>query len=165
MKKIICILGRTCSGKDTFVKRMGLNPIVSYTTRPMRVNEVNGREHWFISDKEADELLSKGDILAYTEIGEYRYFATLDKLENNMCYIIDVKGLEYLKDKFKDKLDIVVIYVNCDKEIRKERAKNRDYNDYVNEFDKRERNEDMMFREFEREGKGGWDYEVTVCGC
>ena len=49
MKKLCCIIGMSCSGKDSLVRaverELGLQPVVSYTTRPRRDNETDGVEH------------------------------------------------------------------------------------------------------------------------
>lgn len=37
---LVVILGKSGSGKDSIVNRLGLNKIIPYTTRPMRKNEV-----------------------------------------------------------------------------------------------------------------------------
>ena len=76
---IICIVGRTASGKDhignIISERLNIPMVVSYTTRPKRENEANGREHWFISDETADNMLRNNDcVLGYTKIGGVRYF-------------------------------------------------------------------------------------------
>ena len=43
-KKLICIIGRTGSGKDTVAKWLQkekkLKPVVSYTTRPIRSKKI-----------------------------------------------------------------------------------------------------------------------------
>ena len=50
--KIIAIVGPSGSGKTTlaeyFQRQFCIPTIVSYTTRPMRAGEANGREHWFV---------------------------------------------------------------------------------------------------------------------
>ena len=56
MAKIICLLGKSCSGKDTIYKKLladeslGLVPFVTYTTRPMRAGEQEGREYHFTDE-------------------------------------------------------------------------------------------------------------------
>ena len=51
-QNIIAIVGQAGSGKDTVAQLMRMTlhvPILcSYTTRPMREGEVNGREHIFV---------------------------------------------------------------------------------------------------------------------
>lgn len=51
--KIIIILGKTCSGKTTFAKKMsemlGIKRVVTYTSRPMRDGEEEGVDYNFVS--------------------------------------------------------------------------------------------------------------------
>ena len=68
---LLCIMGRTASGKDTLAnklcERTGLRQVISYTTRARRVNE--GDTHIFISDEDYNALESAGKIAAFTQIG------------------------------------------------------------------------------------------------
>ena len=73
--RMICVVGRTCSGKDSLTSKAILNanttlsnnfhiaredlntdgpykPVISYTTREMRPEETDGKEHYFITNKE-----------------------------------------------------------------------------------------------------------------
>lgn len=128
MSKIILIMGETARGKDTLVKMLekkGLKAVCSCTTRPKRECEVDGREHIFITDKEADELLAYDNtIVAKTQIGQYRYFATRGQLNGADIYIIDPNGAEYLLNKFDD-IEPMLVYVTCDEHTALNRALNR----------------------------------------
>lgn len=131
---------------------MHFDTIVSYTTRPIRDYETDGKEHWFIDEKEAQRLLNSQSIVAYTEIGEYKYFVTKQHLEDESknLYVIDPKGIQYLLENFPDLRDYVIIYVNPDTAIRLNRAKSRsDYNE--EKFNAREKAEDEQFLLFEDE--------------
>ena len=59
-KKIIIIMGKTSSKKDTVCKYLqdeyDIIMIVSITTRPMRFYEVNGKEHYYVTDEIMDEI-------------------------------------------------------------------------------------------------------------
>lgn len=52
---LFCLLGKSCSGKDTLYKALlgqsalALKPYVTYTTRPMRVGEVDGVDYHFVT--------------------------------------------------------------------------------------------------------------------
>lgn len=52
MGKIICLMGKSSTGKDTIYKhllsdrRLGLKKIVPYTTRPIRNGERDGVEYF-----------------------------------------------------------------------------------------------------------------------
>ena len=71
MKTIICIVGKTSSGKDTITRhimeKFGLGMVCSYATRPMREGEVNGREHYFVTKEQMKELLKTEHVIAYTK--------------------------------------------------------------------------------------------------
>lgn len=63
-RTIVAIVGASGSGKSElsrYMKQFGLEPIVSFTTRPIREGEVDGREHWFVTPEAIppfDEMLA-----------------------------------------------------------------------------------------------------------
>lgn len=80
---IISIVGKTASGKDTAAdyisNKYGIPKIVSATTRPMRVYEKNGREHWFVTPLDMMHIRKRDDVIAYTRNPDtgIEYAATL----------------------------------------------------------------------------------------
>lgn len=160
-KTIIAIIARSGAGKDYIAKRLStiLNYplVVSHTTRPMRSNETNGVEHWFDSKEEFQNILDNQTVIAYTKIGEYEYCATLEDIEDNCIYVIDPNGINYLKENFKNEVNIVVVYIHCAKELRKERASIR--SDYITAWKQRNKDEDRQFTEFEMNRE--WDYLIN----
>lgn len=122
---MLFILGRTGSGKDhlgkILEKELGYQPVVSWTNRPIRANESNGVEHNFIDGKvtlmgndifvQNDGDLTKfADVVAYTEINGYSYWATQAQLESSAYYIIDPIGL-YKYDEENDDPNYDVVYI------------------------------------------------------
>lgn len=80
---IICLIGPSGSGKTTLAEALvptGIDTIRSYTTRPMRPGEQQGREHIFIDEQDAHRLLATQRPMAYTLFGGYRYFALWSQL-------------------------------------------------------------------------------------
>lgn len=166
MKKLFCIIGETARGKDTLAKILekdyGLRQVVSYTTRPIRPGEKDGREHYFIFDDQADDMMDfmEDDIVAFTQIGNYRYFATKEELLASDIYIIDPVGLDSLKDYVKrNKLNIglCTVYITCSDEIARERAIER--GDNIDIFEKRAEDERIMFEQFD--ALEAYDYKYT----
>lgn len=103
--------------------------IVSYTTRPMRDYEVEGVQHYFVSEEEIDNLEKQNDLLAYTRFPKtgYRYCATVSSMKKDiMTYIINPDGIDYL-EKNKDALGIeyCVLYLKLSDEIIRKRALER----------------------------------------
>jgi len=145
---LICIIGRTGSGKDYLAKKLeekGLKQIKSYTIRPKR-NE-NEDTHTFITKEEANEITDK---IAVTEINGYEYFATYSQVKDNDIYIIDPNGLKVLSENLKDE-KMLVVYVKADDDERKNRAINRADNKEkeLEIFNKRNESENEQFTEFE----------------
>ena len=66
---IFVIMGKSASGKDNIYKellkdrRLALEPLVIYTTRPMRAGEENGREYPFTDKAHLDELRDEGRVI------------------------------------------------------------------------------------------------------
>ena len=66
--RIYIILGPSASGKDTVYQKLlqqcpQLRPIVYYTTRPRRANELNGRDYFFVTEKTIDKLEEQGKVI------------------------------------------------------------------------------------------------------
>lgn len=89
MGKMICLMGKSSSGKDTIYKhlmedpRLSLRPIVPYTTRPIRAGEQNGVEYFFTDEAGFHRLQSAGRIIeerTYRTVhGLWRYFTVADE--------------------------------------------------------------------------------------
>ena len=111
---IIAIVGESGSGKtemSRYLQEMfGVESVVSYTTRPMREGETEGVEHYFVKSSEG---FDKEQMLAYTVFGGHEYWTMRSQIKFGKAYsyVIDEKGLKYLKSKFKDRYTVVPVYV------------------------------------------------------
>lgn len=120
---IIAIIGPSGAGKDTFARllaeRTPYELIVSYTTRPLRQNEVNGREHHFVNEC----TLPQVQMLAYTEYGGYEYWVPLpcDQSQGVFIYVIDEEGVRSISERFPN-IKIIKILVTANRDIRKMRG-------------------------------------------
>ena len=72
---VIAIVGDSGSGKTYASMYLQMKfkwkAIVSYTTRPMREEEIQGREHWFV---QPSNVPPKDKMCAYTIFGGYEYW-------------------------------------------------------------------------------------------
>ena len=99
MGKIFYLMGKSSSGKDTIYnkllqnKKLNLQKIVLYTTRPIRAGEENGIHYYYVDEKKTDELIKAGKVIelrAYdTFYGVWKYFTVCD-------YQIDLEKSDYL---------------------------------------------------------------------
>lgn len=137
--RLILLVGKSGIGKSKLeslaVERLGFKAIKSYTTRPKRYKDEDS--HIFVTNEEFDKL---EDIVAYTEFDGYRYCATKQQLDDADIYVIDPKGVNYLKEHYNNK-ELVVVYIEGSLSTRAERMEirgdteckiiNRLSNDYV----------------------------------
>lgn len=161
-KKMILIIGRSGCGKDTCAKylseRYGLKQLKSYATRPKRTDDED--THVFIRKEDVADY--KDDIVAYTAIGEYEYFATRNQIETSDIYIIDPDGYYELKSHMPD-TKFIVVYVTCHPETAKVRAMARRPMYMAEEkaiFEARHKAEDARFTDFETNHKNDIDLLV-----
>ena len=135
MGKIFFILGKSCSGKDTIFniikenKDLDLKTVVGYSTRPMRENEVDGREYFFVDRDRLEELQNDGKVIEVrhynTVHGVWSYFTVddgqIDLEKNNYLYIGTLESYEQVRDYYGE--DVVVpIYIEVEQGERLKRA-------------------------------------------
>lgn len=107
------------------MEKFGLGMVCSYATRPMREGEVNGREHYFVTKEQMKELLKTEHVIAYTKSEKtgVEYFATAESvLADNVIYIINPKGIAYLKEHLPEDFRLLQIYVYLDEPEIERRA-------------------------------------------
>ncbi len=139
MGKMVYLMGKSSTGKDTVYKRLlknaslNLKKIVPYTTRPIRAGEIEGEEYFFTDEKGFEKLKAQGRVIEdrayYTYHGLWRYFTVDDgkiDLENNDYIIIGtpesfVKTREYFGE---DK--VIPVLLEVDDGVRLQRALNRE---------------------------------------
>lgn len=148
-KIVFLVIGRSGCGKDTLVNYMcqkyGLKKLKSYTTRPPRQNEED--THIFISPEDVQKY--QDDIIAYTKIGEFEYFATKSQLKDVNFYIIDPKGVRDLENipNLKEEFTFIKLFIYLPEKERKKRIALR--GDSEEAFLKRQEGEKQQFDNFE----------------
>ena len=118
--KIVIVSGPSGVGKSTICKEIvkRLNHVhlsVSMTTRPKSATEADGRDYWFVSEKEFQERIDKGQFLEHAKVFGYFYGTPKDKvieaLEDGKIVIleIDVQGAIQAKAVFPDAIMIFIL--------------------------------------------------------
>lgn len=128
---MIAIVGKSCVGKDTttkFLEKMGNKRVVSFTSRPPREGEIQGRDYNFIDDITFSQMEAQGLFLETTSYkvatGEiWRYGTTKDSYCDDSLVIVNPEGLKKLKDEFGDKL--ISFLITCSNLTILDRQKQR----------------------------------------
>lgn len=122
---IIAICGMTASGKDTLARALyerykrnniDVHIVVSDTTRPIRENEVDGRDYNFINLKQFYERIDNDYYLEYACFRNWFYGTPLNEL-NEICEVtiavLNRQGIIALLDnvELNTTFNIVVIYL------------------------------------------------------
>lgn len=131
---IFVLLGKSASGKDTLLNAIHLDKCISTTSRPIRENEVQGVDYFFVTKDEFIEKIKNNKFI------EYRKYSTKFNNENNVWYygteknnidiskntvlVLDLNGFKEVKEYFKDEI-VIGIYLHCPTELRTIRAKMR----------------------------------------
>jgi guanylate kinase len=108
------------SGKSTLVNEIlksvtDLEFSISYTTRPSRGSEVNGRQYYFISRPEFERMISEDKFLEHAEVfGNYygtarRFLEEAEQKNRDLLLDIDVQGAEQIQRKLPDATSIFIL--------------------------------------------------------
>lgn len=139
MGKIVYIIGRSSTGKDTIFKHLisdncyNLKTIVSYTSRPIREGEKNGSEYFFVSCEQYEEMRKAGKIIeerCYNTIhGPWHYFTAddgqIDLSSNNYITIGTIESYTAMRDYYGSD-NVIPVLIELDEGLLLQRALNRE---------------------------------------
>ncbi len=139
MGKIVYLMGKSSTGKDTIYKkllqesRFGLQKIIPYTTRPIRIKEQDGIEYFFTDEEGFENLLKNGKVIEHrayhTYHGLWRYFTVDDGQfhlqEQNYICIGTLESYESTRNYFGEK-NVIPVLIELDDGVRLQRALDRE---------------------------------------
>ncbi|MGC1434562.1 MAG: guanylate kinase [Terriglobales bacterium] len=120
MTTVYIISAPSGSGKSTLVDKAreivaGLEFSISYTTRPPRGAEQNGREYFFVPRAEFEEMVRKDEFLEHADVFGHcygtakRFLHQAEKSGNDLLLDIDVQGAEQIKRKLPEAVSIFIM--------------------------------------------------------
>ena len=123
MSGVYIISAPSGSGKSTLVDRVrqivpGLKFSISYTTRAPRAGEQNGREYYFVSRAEFEEMVRKDEFLEHANVfGNYygtarRFLREAEEEGKDLLLDIDVQGAAQIKRKIPQAASIFILPPN-----------------------------------------------------
>jgi len=113
--KLLIFSAPSGAGKTTIVKHLltqnfNLEFSISATNRPMRANEVNGKDYHFLSTEDFQNKIHNDEFLEWEEVYKGCFYGTLksevDRITNNgnnVIFDVDVVGGLNIKKYYEDK--------------------------------------------------------------
>lgn len=108
------------SGKSTLVNEIlkavpGLDFSISYTTRPRRGSERNGKQYYFVTPEEFDRMVKAAEFLEHAEFDgncygtARRFLQEAEQKGTDLLLDIDVQGAAQIHQKVPDAVSIFVL--------------------------------------------------------
>ena len=149
----IILAGRAASGKDHMrnsLEKRGFKYGVSYTTRPSRVGEVEGKDYFFLSVEKFEEMIQQDLFYEYVSFNGWYYGTTKEQFYRDSIFIMTPHGISHLDPK--DRETSLILFFDIPYEVRRERLMQRSDADTV---DRRLEADDRDFSSFT-------DYDVKI---
>ncbi len=139
---IVILSSPSGAGKTTLVKEISKKKnfkiSISHTTRKPRSNEINGKDYFFITDNEFNDLKKKDAFIESADVHGHQY-GTLkafveEKLENNISVVldIDVQGFIQISNSIKEVVSIFIIPPSLDELKKRLILRGLDADDVIN---------------------------------
>ncbi len=132
--KVLALFGKSGAGKDTIQNWLvseypqALHKIISYTTRPKRDYEVEGRDYYYIDINEFTNRLLSHDLLEAVVFNNWGYGTSIQSLKEDKINVgvFNPEGIRTLMDD--PRIDVMPIYIDCKDKSRLLRALSREGN-------------------------------------
>ena len=133
--KVLALFGESGSGKDAIQTWLLKNipnthKPITYTTRPARDYEINGKNYYFISNDEFKELKNNNKILEsfYVKDRDWYYGSSIDEFQKDKINIIILTPTGINNILNYNQLDILPVYIKAPDKIRLLRSLKREEN-------------------------------------
>ena len=117
---VVC--GPSGAGKNSVIERVmevlpGLSYSVSFTTRPRRSDEVDGRDYHFITDKQFTDLVENDEVVEHVTYLGHKYGTSRAQIKKvfaegkDVILNIDVNGAKKLIDRGLNDFSVVYVFL------------------------------------------------------
>jgi len=117
---IVC--GPSGAGKNSVIERVmetlpGLSYSVSFTTRPRRSDEVDGRDYHFITDEQFEQLVQESEVVEHVTYLGHQYGTSRGQIKSvfaegkDVILNIDVQGARKLMERGLGDFSVVYVFL------------------------------------------------------
>lgn len=154
MYKIIALMGKAGSGKDTMMRKVlenttDVNEIISCTTRPRREKEIEGVNYFFLTPEQFGDKVLHDEMLEATCFNDWFYGTSYDSLRSDVINIgvFNPTGIESLLSR--PDVEVEVYYIAAAAKTRLLRQLNREADPDVNEIVRRYKTDETDFMDLD----------------
>ncbi len=152
MKKRVILCGPACSGKDYLKDQMKKNQLkvnISYTSRAIRDDQVDGIHYYFISKTLFQQMIQQQQMEEWVIFNGDYYGTSKDSIKSSIVFIKDALGVNNLSNE--DRESSYIIFLDVNKLIRINRMQNnRNWNEkQINERIKIDEEQFQGFSQFD----------------
>ena len=120
--KLFLISGHSGSGKSSIMKNIMENELISFTTRPKRKGEVEGKDYHFITKEEYNHMLNNNELVEYVQYANNYYGLSKKEIENKLAkdhafVIVSYEGAKQLK-KVYDNCVTIILHTSKEDAVR-----------------------------------------------
>jgi guanylate kinase len=119
---LVIVSSPSGAGKTTLTRRLlaefgpQLEFSVSYTTRPMRPSEVDGRDYWFVSPETFEQMVERHEFAEHAWVHQNRYGTAKAPIDaalaagRDVIFDVDWQGGRHLSERWpQDSLKIFIL--------------------------------------------------------
>lgn len=123
----IVIIGPGASGKDWLRNELhqhtGGKVDVSYTTRPPRPGEVDGKDYHFVSEQTFDTMTDQGEFFEYARFGDFCYGTSMESWRTSDFFIMSPGTINRMTES--DRTSCLVVFRDPPPQLLYDRLMNR----------------------------------------
>lgn len=130
--------GKTSLSRELIDFFPDLRQSVSFTTRPMRAGEIDGRDYHFVSPEVFDGMVAEGAFAEWAEVHGNRYGTALRTLEEarlqgaDILLDIDCQGASQIRRSYDRGIFIFILPPSFEELERRLKTRNTDAPDVIN---------------------------------
>lgn len=153
---IFVLLGKSGAGKSSLAKaiskHLNIREIVSTTSRPKREGEVDGKDYYYKSYEEMEEIAINDGFVEYTCYNNWYYGvekSEIDNISGNCIVVVEPNGYKQFKNAYGSR--VIPIYIQTSDKERLLRSLHREENPNCKEICRRLLADTEDFREVEED--------------
>jgi guanylate kinase len=140
--RLVVVAAPSGAGKTTLVhallaRRPDLRFSVSYTTRPRRESEIDGRDYFFVDERRFKEMVEQDEFLEHARVFDHcygtgrRHVESLLAAGDSVLLEIDWQGAQQVRRRSRDALTVFILPPSVPELERRLRGRGTDTEDVV----------------------------------